>query len=253
LSSVLRRYPRRRHSDAPTSLSFVSSSRRLHIFTLPALPSHSRKRLLAPLDLTSERVSERYTALPTCSPDRWRRPPETRFSWQFCTVPAFVLLSRILQPLLAVVCIWPGPRHHHHHPLQSTRRSTSLHHHHHCDTGCACPLLDTRTPSWTTLVYWQFDSTTPHTRFVITATHCHPIERRTRRNSGQTNTKREQDNADRKLRFTGPLLPIDFTSTPTLVKHTHPHVSLDSIGFRTDFRDFHLHSPDLIHETTIRR
>jgi hypothetical protein len=49
------------------------SSRRLHIFTRPALPSHSHKRLLAPLDLTSERVSERYAALP----DLFARPLAT--------------------------------------------------------------------------------------------------------------------------------------------------------------------------------
>jgi hypothetical protein len=193
---------------------------------------------------------------PTCSPDRWRDPPETRFSWQTCTVSCIrdIALPRSLQPLfgLSVISLARAQTP----PNQPTRRSTSLHHHH-CDTGCACPLLDTHTPSWTTLVYWQFDSTTPHTlALLLHHTPLYPIETRTRWNSGLDWTNQHQARAGHHKRRQEAALhgttPSDHFRYNTTTAH-HTHVSLDSIGFRTHFRDFHIHPSDRIHETSIRR
>jgi len=207
--------------DAPTLTFVYSSSRPVHIFTRAAVPSHSHERLLAPV---GPHVRARFREI-HCPPRPVRQTVgEIRLRHAArgrpAPFPAFVLLSPTLQPLLSVISVsGPGPGI----TTKPTRRSTSLHHHHHCDTGCACHSLDTCTPSWTTLVYWQFDSTTPHTLALLLQHYqdCHPIETRSRWNSGHTNTRREQDYANRKLRFTGRLLPTNLTAITTLITHIH--------------------------------
>lgn len=158
---------------------------------------------------------------PTCSPDRWRHPPETRFSWQSCTVSCIRIA--LLQSATTVVCrnylaraqAPPTCNQHagRHHSTSTTTATLVAH---------ALRLILARRPGPHSFTGNSIRRRRTHSLCYYTTSDrdAYPLEVWIL----ETNTKREQDNANRKLRFTGRLLPTNFIPTPTLVTNTHPHM-----------------------------
>jgi hypothetical protein len=118
---------------------------------------------------------------PTCSPDRWRDPPETRFSWQTCTVSCFRIVTS--QSATTVVChlslarAQAPPNQHagrHHSTTTTTTTATLVAH--------ALCLTLARRPGPHSFTGNSIRRRRTHSLVYYTHQYCRPIETRSRWN-----------------------------------------------------------------------
>ena len=118
---------------------------------------------------------------PTCSPGRWRDPPETRFSWQTCTVSCFRVVTS--QSATTVVCHLslaraqaPPNQHAGRHHSTTTTTATLVAH--------ALCLTLARRPGPHSFTGNSIRRRRTHSLVYYTHQYCRTIETRTRWNSG---------------------------------------------------------------------